>query len=314
LHLNLFGKAVAVDDVRYAELKVLRAVASRQIEFFRQSDANQMNLGLNGMVYEEMVIYLLEELCLALEDHERQWFVAKLRGELSQGHPGPFGANDWRWMDPRRGLAEVLTSGGQQRLRITYRGLRRIEELRDALRKDRILDDFGVLLSIRYLNGDLLHAIERGADTEVSVTYADMDNFRPINTNFGHDAGDAVMKAYLEVVRDSINPFGEAYRGVGDETVAIVIGQGHTRAVELAEAIRKGVEQLRVEHGGQVLPPVTASIGVATTPPEKRNRDILLVAEGRNRVAKKAGKNRVVADGAEVGGEPRETLLNPESK
>jgi diguanylate cyclase (GGDEF)-like protein len=242
-----------------------------------------------------MVIYLLEELCLALEDHERQWFVAKLRGELSQGHPGPWGANDWRWMDPRRGLADVLTSGGLQRLRITYRGLRRIEELRDALRKDRILDDFGVLLSIRYLNGDLQHAIERGADTEVSVIYADMDNFRPINTDFGHDAGDAVMKAYLEVVRDSVGRFGEAYRGVGDETVAVVIGQGHTRAIELAEAIRKGVEQLRVEHRGQVLPPVTASVGVATTPPESRSRDICSVADARNREAKKAGKNRVVA-------------------
>jgi hypothetical protein len=234
LHLILFGKAVSMDDIHYAELQVLRGVANHQIEFFCQSDANQMNLELNGMLYQEMVICLLEELCLALENDDRQLFVAKLRGELSQEHPGPWGASDWRWMDPRRGLADALTSGGLQRLRITYRGLRRIDELREILSKDRILDDFGVLLSIRYLNRDLQHAIERKPDTEVSVIYADMDNFRPINTKFGHEAGDAVMKAYLEVVRDSISRFGEAYRGVGDETAAVLVGQGHTRAVELA--------------------------------------------------------------------------------
>lgn len=285
-----------MDDIRYAELRFLRAVAAGQIEFFRQTDSQQMNLGLVGRLYEEMVVYLLEELCIAFENEQSQLLVAKLRGELSPGYPAPSGVHDWLWGDPRRGLVDRLIGGNVQRFRMTYGGLRRIDELRDILRKDRVLDPLGVLLCIRYLNGDLQHAIERAPNTEVSVIYCDMDNFRPINMDYGHEAGDDVMKAYLEVVRNSVGLLGDTYRGVGDETVALIVGQRHARAVELAESIRQGVAQLQVEYRGRILPPVTASIGVATTPPENRSRDILSLAEGRNRLAKKSGKNRVVAE------------------
>ena len=60
-------------------------------------------------------------------------------------------------------------------------------------------------------------------------------------------------------------------------------------------ATREGVAKLQLEYNECVLPKVTASIGVATTPPENRTRDISLIAESRKRDAKEAGKNRVVA-------------------
>jgi diguanylate cyclase (GGDEF)-like protein len=100
---------------------------------------------------------------------------------------------------------------------------------------------------------------------------------------------------YLEVVRDRIGLIGTAYRGVGDEVAALVIGQGHQRAVELAETIRKGVESLRLEYKGIALPQVTASIGVATTPPEERKLEIETIAESRKRQAKETGRNCVVS-------------------
>lgn len=93
--------------------------------------------------------------------------------------------------------------------------------------------------------------------------------------------------------------FGDAYRGSGDEVVAIILGQGHERGVEIAENIRTRVSALRCEHKGQPLPTVSASIGVATTPPEERNRDVYLVADRRQGLAKQRGKNQVVAKLAE---------------
>src|SRR5205814_7916056 len=139
------------------------------------------------------------------------------------------------------------------------RGLRRVEELRDVLRRDRILEHFGVLLDLRYLHIDLQDALGRPSETPVSVLYADLDSFKSINDKFGHAAGDVMLKAYLEVVRDSLGSFGTAYRGKGDEVVAIITGLGHERSVQLAEKIRKTVEAMECEYKGTRLPNVTAS-------------------------------------------------------
>ena len=181
-----------------------------------------------------------------------------------------------------------------KQLRITYRGLRRIEELRDLLKRDRILDDFGILLSIRYVRRDLEEALQRSSDVAVSVLYLDMDHFGSINKQFGQAAGDVVMKAYLESVRDSIGDFGIGYRGVGDETVGLVIGQGHEKAMEIADKIKHRVANLQCQYKEKPLPSVTVSIGVATTPPESRSLDVETLAESRKRAAKVKGRNRIV--------------------
>jgi diguanylate cyclase (GGDEF)-like protein len=103
------------------------------------------------------------------------------------------------------------------------------------------------------------------------------------------------MKAYLEAMRDSIGLFGSGYRGRGDEAIAVIVGQGHDQAVEFAETIGKRVAALRCEHKGHALPGVTASIGVASAPPEPRTMDLENLADARKRRAKEGGKNRVIA-------------------
>jgi diguanylate cyclase (GGDEF)-like protein len=187
-----------------------------------------------------------------------------------------------------------LFIGNLYQFRITYRGLRRIEELRDLLKRDRILDDFGILLSIRYVRKDLEEALQRSSDTAVSVLYLDMDHFGNINKQFGQAAGDVVMKAYLESVRDSIGDFGIGYRGVGDETVGLIIGQGHEKAIKIAEIIKQRVAASKCQYKEKPLPSVSVSIGVATTPPESRSMDVETLAESRKRAAKDSGRNRIV--------------------
>src|SRR5581483_2599005 len=174
-------------------------------------------------------------------------------------------------------------------------GLRRIQELRDLLKRDRILEPLGVLLSMQYFHRDLEDALGRPTDLSVSVLHIDMDNFGIINKMEGYAAGDVVMKAYLEVVHRVVGNFGAGYRGTGDEVRVLIPGQGHQRASEFAEAIRKEVEALRCEFKEKKLPLVTASIGVATTPPEARALELQNLADSRQLQAKKGGKNRVVS-------------------
>jgi diguanylate cyclase (GGDEF)-like protein len=204
--------------------------------------------------------------------------------------------HDYEWANPRDALQNKLIGGQSYRLRVTYRGLRRIEELRELLKRDRILEPFGVLLDMRYFPNDFEEALRRSADVPVSVLRLDMDNFKKINDNSGHAAGDIVMKSYLEAVRDSLGSVGNAYRGRGDEVVALIVGQEHKRATEIAEKIRVAVENLRCKFNDTILPTVTASIGVATTPPESREKDMESLSDNRQNRAKNEGKNRVVAD------------------
>jgi diguanylate cyclase (GGDEF)-like protein len=286
-----------MDDVRYFELRFLSAIASGSIPQFWGSDPQQSKtFSPKPDMYVEMALTLIEDLYVRFRRDDHQLFVARLRGELSLSYPRQHYPQDHLWDNPREGIRSILSGQVAQDLCITYRGLRRIEELRDLLRRDRILEHFGVLLDMRYFLSDLQEALSRGPGVAVSVIYADMDHFKPVNDRFGHEAGDAVMKAYLEVVRDSIAQFGSAYRGCGDETAGLVLGLGHERAVEIAETIRKGVAALNCQHKGESMPKVTASIGVASTPPEPRTADIETLADARNRTAKDAGRNRVVAE------------------
>ncbi|SRR6266568_2755724 len=287
-----------MDDVRYSELLFLRELAKSSMDhYFTDPDGTRARaVGLKPAMYIEMAATLIEDLYAKFDSQAAQLVVARLRGELSPDLPPPVGIYSHHWSNPREGLHNLLTSQSLQRILITYRGLRRIEELRDQLRRDRILEYFGVLLDKRYFLPDLEDALRRGPDVPVTVIYADMDNFKAINTEFGHAGGDVMMKAYLEAVCDSVGQLGTAYRMGGDETASIVIGQGHERAIEIAERIRNAVAALRCEYKDKPLPKVTASMGVASTPPEPRTTDIETLADARNDKAKRSGKNRVVAE------------------
>jgi len=86
--------------------------------------------------------------------------VARLRGEADGPCPGNM--QSYHWNHPREELVGMFDTNACQRLRLTYRGLRRIEELREILARDRILDPFGVLLSMQYFRADLQQALRLG--------------------------------------------------------------------------------------------------------------------------------------------------------
>jgi diguanylate cyclase (GGDEF)-like protein len=284
------------DDIRYSEFLFLRELEKNPLAYFNPNDPKQREVvGLNQVMLIEMLIALLEDLYVQANQDELQRVVWRLRGEAPPINGKLTYTEALREVGyPRAELFNKFLGGQLFQFRITWRGLRRIDELRDLLKRDRILDDFGILLSIRYLRRDLEEALQRSSDMAVSVLYLDMDNFGKINKQFGQAAGDVVMKAYLESVRDSIGDFGVGYRGVGDETVGLIIGQGHDKVMEIAGSIKQRVAALRCEYKETPLPAVTVSVGVATTPPEARSLDVGTLAESRKRRAKDTGKNCIV--------------------
>jgi len=283
---------IMMEDIRYSEMLFLQAVLNKKLDLIHPSTIDSLNsFKISPEFFLGMVETLLEDMYLSFDHLPHQELVLRLRREHVTERPDEISEQDW--IKPRAGIRNVLQGKNMYRLRITYRGMRRIEELRDLLKRDRILDDFGVLLSMRYFDRDLQDALGRSPDLSVSVIHADMDDFGQFNKNIGFDAGNEVMKAYLLAVRDAVGLLGDAYRVGGDETASIIVGQGHPRAHEIANGICDRVRSLRIEYKGQVLPSVTASVGVATSPPAPRSRDVHTMAEAAQRKAK-VGKDRVV--------------------
>lgn len=284
-----------VDDIRYGELRFLQSLPKGTSEVFNHQDIRKAEAsGLNPSMFIQMVLTMIEEMYVRIEDQNAQLLVGKLRGEVSvRTLPN---IQQYEWDNPREALAGLFRANNLHSLGLTYRGLRRIDELREMLARDRILEPFGVLLSMQYFRRDLQDALKLSNGTSVSVIYADMDFFKRINTEFGQCAGDVVMEAYLKVVRDQVGLFGTGYRGVGDEVAVLIKGQGHEQASEFAEKIRKNVEALECKYQSHALPKVTASLGVATAPPSARQMDLETLAEERKRLAKGRGRNRVVSE------------------
>ena len=161
-----------MDDIRYSELLFLQGLANRSIEHFNYQDEKQKKIFANiPTLFWEFPITLAEDSYIRFEDVNNHILMGRLRGEIDYNSNLRKYFPPHNWDNPRVTLENILSGQGLQQIRITYRGLRRIEELRDLLRRDRILEPFGVLLSMQYFRRDFEDALQRASDTSVSVLW-----------------------------------------------------------------------------------------------------------------------------------------------
>jgi diguanylate cyclase (GGDEF)-like protein len=124
----------------------------------------------------------------------------------------------------------------------------------------------------------------------LSLVMLDLDNFKQINDQAGHETGDVALCMLAETLRSELRAVDTAARFGGDEFV-IILPQANTEgALLVAERLRKRIEQMEVPGFGRV----TSSFGVATFPNDASSRDALVVAADRALYdSKNAGRNRV---------------------
>ena len=133
----------------------------------------------------------------------------------------------------------------------------------------------------------------------------DLDGFKSINDRFGHVAGDMVIRDISEILRRSVRIFDVCTRFGGEEFAVMMPGGTAESAGAIAERIRQRVEAYQRNEPDLVGLRVTASIGVAVSPPGVTARDLIERADRALYHAKRAGKNRVStarADGIDCRG------------
>ena len=128
----------------------------------------------------------------------------------------------------------------------------------------------------------------------LSALMIDVDKFKCINDNFGHDHGDMVLKRVAETILAEVTA-AEAPRWIvarlgGEEFVAVVDGLAPSAIARLAERICNQVH--RSVGAGDRLDPVTVSVGVAFRKPGMGIDKLLKAADDAVYAAKRAGRDR----------------------
>ena len=138
----------------------------------------------------------------------------------------------------------------------------------------------------------------------LSCLYLDIDYFKKVNDNYGHDIGDQVLQKVAAVMQGAVRTGDVVARYGGEEFVVILPGITGLIAIETAERVRCTVANANIKIEGQALLNVSISIGLASFIPKVNSigdsgeiaEQLLTRADGALLKAKEQGRNRVVVD------------------
>ena len=120
----------------------------------------------------------------------------------------------------------------------------------------------------------------------------DIDNFKNLNDNFGHDAGDEAIRRLSKVLREGTRGIDLAARIGGEEFAVLLVETSKEGGIEVAERLRTAIKSLEIPQAGHI----TASFGVAECPRDAQTAaDILKAADVALYEAKRNGRDQVVA-------------------
>ncbi len=190
---------------------------------------------------------------------------------------------------PRQAVAE----SAMEQLSLALSNLR----LRESLRLQSIRDPLTGLYNRRYLEESLTREIARCARREfpLSVMMLDVDHFKQFNDTHGHAGGDALLAAVGQLLGSRLRGEDIACRYGGEEFTVILPEANAEQAMHHADELRLALSQLSVPFAGKTLPPITASIGVASYPIDGvAGAALLRKADAALYRAKREGRNRVL--------------------
>jgi two-component system cell cycle response regulator len=191
------------------------------------------------------------------------------------------------------------------RARTQIRRRRYTDHLRDNVQNSiemAITDALTGLHNRRYMESHLATLAEQASSRgkPLAVMMLDIDFFKSINDNYGHDAGDDVLREFAVRVRKSIRGIDLACRYGGEEFVIVMPETDLHVAGMVAERLRRSIAgEAFAVHKGTKRIEVTISIGLTTL--EQKGEavaDVLKRADTALYRAKHDGRNRVVSQAA----------------
>jgi two-component system, cell cycle response regulator len=166
----------------------------------------------------------------------------------------------------------------------------------DKLHEEANTDGLTRCYNKTYFNNQLELEIKKSKLTgmPLSLIIFDLDFFKKLNDNYGHDAGDYVLKEMARIIRENGIRQGDIFARYGGEEFCILLPNTNLKqGFEIAERLRKLIEKHEFIYDGKKLP-VTSSIGVADYRQGVSNgTDLFKRADSAVYLSKEGGRNQV---------------------
>jgi diguanylate cyclase (GGDEF)-like protein len=212
-------------------------------------------------------------------------------------------AGGYLWIESTARAVHEPETGEIARMVLVMRDVTERKQAEEALRTLAVTDGLTGLQNRRAFDEALEDAWRETLLTgsQMALLMFDIDYFKRLNDSYGHLAGDDCLRAIAEVIKRTLPRAGCVAARYGGEELAVILRDADAEAaMQIAEAIRAGVQALRVPHrscheGGGF---VSVSVGVAVAVSRhggsmRMPESLLLSADNALYKAKRNGRNRL---------------------
>ncbi len=170
-------------------------------------------------------------------------------------------------------------------------------KLRETLRNQSVHAPLTGLFNRRYLRDTLEKELRRAARGKKSLglIMMDIDHFKKFNDSFGHDAGDQLLVELGQHIQKQIRDYDVPCRYGGEEFMILLPEASLEVVQKRAEQLRKSVKHIQLQYKGELMGPVSLSLGVAIFPQHGQTLENLFrAADNALYQAKSEGRNCVM--------------------
>lgn len=291
-----------MDFYDFAPVGYITLSESSQILEINLTGAAMLGVLRNKLLYHRLTPFI------TMEYHDRwlRHFMSVLSNEVPLKCDLAMERSDGTHFFARLDCLRMSREGRDVEVRIVMTDITERIKNEEEIRKLAFYDTLTQLPNRRLLNDRLEHAMaaSKRSGHYGALMFVDLDNFKPLNDQYGHDMGDLLLMEVSRRITRCLREMDTVARFGGDEFV-VLLGEldieksaSVIQAGLVAEKIRSSLSEvymLKTHHAGQLEHHATSSIGVVLfVNHEERPEDILKWADMAMYQAKQSGRNRVV--------------------
>jgi diguanylate cyclase len=183
----------------------------------------------------------------------------------------------------------------RENLSLTRQRMEQVERVSRVLSQEAMTDPLTQAWNKRALSARMEDDLANPAHWPVSLIVFDIDRFKRINDDFGHQAGDRALKAITQQAGQSLRGQDTLFRYAGDEFVILLRKTSLPDARQVAERVRQAADSIKFTYRGDTELKITVSLGVAEARQGESPEALFERADQALLGAKRAGRNRVGA-------------------